>query len=147
MTRPQTSHPTTMSAVEARFAARLAAGLNEHAAGMPHDISERLRIGRERALAASQQARARRPAPALSLAGLSRHGAAVLGGPDGLWLRLTAWMPLVLLIGGLVLIQHWNDRESVLAAAEIDAGLLADDVPPAAWSDPGFREFLKASQP
>jgi hypothetical protein len=25
--------------------------------------------------------------------------------------------------------------------------LLADDVPPAAWSDPGFREFLKASQP
>jgi hypothetical protein len=30
-----------------------------------------------------------------------------------------------------------------MAAAEIDAQLLSDTLPPAAYSDPGFAEFLK----
>jgi hypothetical protein len=34
-------------------------------------------------------------------------------------------------------------QEQVDAAAEIDAALLADDLPPAAYSDPGFLAFLK----
>jgi hypothetical protein len=56
-------------------------------------------------------------------------------------------MPLAVLVAGLVLIQLWSDREQVLAAAEIDSVLLADDLPPAAWTDPGFREYLKAPPP
>jgi hypothetical protein len=56
-------------------------------------------------------------------------------------------VPLAVLIGGLVLIQQRTDEERVLAAAEIDAVLLADNLPPAAWSDPGFREYMKAPHP
>jgi hypothetical protein len=70
-----------------------------------------------------------------------------LGGPGRLWLRLASWVPLALLIAGLVLIQQWAEHEQVMAAAEIDAVLLADDLPPSAWTDPGFREYLKAPPP
>ena len=72
---------------------------------------------------------------------------AQLGRGQGIWIQLASWMPLAVLVAGLVLIQQWTDREQVLAAAEIDAVLLADDLPPAAWTDPGFREYLKAPPP
>jgi len=47
----------------------------------------------------------------------------------------------------LVLIQHWNTQAQIDTAAEIDAALLSDGLPPAAYSDPGFGEFLKQPQP
>ena len=62
----------------------------------------------------------------------------------GWWVKLGSALPLVALLAGLVLIQHSQDDEQVSAAAEVDAALLADDVPPKAYSDPGFVEFLKA---
>ena len=37
-------------------------------------------------------------------------------------------------------------NEQIAAAAEIDADLLTDSVPPAAYNDPGFLEFLKSPQ-
>lgn len=55
-------------------------------------------------------------------------------------------MPLLVLLGGLYGIDQWQLRESVLAAAEIDSLLLADDLPPLAYTDPGFTEFLRSSE-
>jgi hypothetical protein len=43
------------------------------------------------------------------------------------------------------MIDRWSLREQVVAAAEFDAQLLADDLPPAAFSDPGFAEFLRSA--
>jgi hypothetical protein len=40
------------------------------------------------------------------------------------------------------LIQQWHARAQIDAAAEIDAALLSDSLPPSAYSDPGFAEFL-----
>jgi hypothetical protein len=37
--------------------------------------------------------------------------------------------------------------QQIQAAAEVDAVLLADDLPPEAYADPGFGEFLKLPQP
>ena len=48
------------------------------------------------------------------------------------------------LAAGLLLIEHWQSNAQIAAAAEIDANLLADDLPPGAYSDPGFVEFLKS---
>ena len=45
--------------------------------------------------------------------------------------------------GGAVLIQQQNDSEQTRLAADIDAALLADDLPPAAYTDAGFAEFLR----
>ena len=48
---------------------------------------------------------------------------------------------------GLLLIQRQAEIEQVRAAAEVDAQLLADDLPPDAYSDPGFAEFLRRPAP
>ena len=147
MSRTIDNHRTALETLEARFGARIAAGLSERTATVPHDVSERLRVGRERAMARAKRTPAPFAVTASAVIGSSRHGAALLGGPPRFWLQLAAWMPLAVLIAGLVLIQQWSDREQVLAAAEIDSVLLADDLPPTAWTDPGFREYLKAPPP
>jgi Protein of unknown function (DUF3619) len=67
----------------------------------------------------------------------------VLGSVVSWWQRAAAVLPLLVLLSGLVAIDHWQSREQVMAAADIDAQLLADDLPPAAYSDPGFAEFLR----
>jgi hypothetical protein len=56
-------------------------------------------------------------------------------------------LPLVVLVAGLFAIDNRTTREQVVAAAEIDSQLLADQLPPAAYSDPGFAEFLRSSPP
>lgn len=133
--------PLHTDSLEGQVALRIAARLNAGTESLPHDISERLRFGRERALAtALQQRRAAAFVPAQTV-GVSGR-AAVLGGPPSLWLRLASALPLVVLVAGLVLIQHHHDFEQITAAAEIDSALLADELPPAAYGDPGFSEFL-----
>lgn len=127
-------------ALESRFALRLTARLSEHAQAIGPDIGERLRISRERALDRARQVRATQTAQART--GFTAAGAAILGG--GWWLRLGVVLPLVALLAGLLLIQQSHLDEQISVAAEIDAALLADDVPPDAYSDPGFVEFLKA---
>ena len=63
------------------------------------------------------------------------------------WQRAASFLPLVVLVMGLVAIDRWSVREQVLAAADIDAQLLSDNLPPAAYSDPGFAEFLRSTPP
>ncbi len=126
-------------ALETRFALRVAARLSENTHSIGPDIGERLRIGRERALARAREVRAAQAAQSRS--GFTAAGAAILGG--GWWTKLGVALPLVVLLAGLLLIQQAHLDEQITAAAEIDAALLADDVPPDAYSDPGFVEFLK----
>jgi hypothetical protein len=127
-------------ALEARFAHRLAARLSEGAESADADISERLRFAREKAL---ERARVARQAAATPIVGASRDGSAVLGDGGGWWLKFTAVLPVIALVAGLVMIQQLHDNAQIATAAEIDADLLADDLPPSAYSDEGFAEFLK----
>lgn len=134
-------------ALQARFALRVAARLDELAADPGHDIAERLRVSRERAL---ERARAMRASHA-AVAGAGANGGATLtltlrppGGGSSRWLKLASVLPLVALVAGLVLIEDSNVDRQVRTAADIDAALLADDLPPDAYSDPGFDAFLKA---
>lgn len=136
------------AALELRFATRVAAGLNAQAAVLPHDISERLRFGREQALAKAREAR--RLAASVSAAPVvagRAGGAALLGDPVPWWQRAASVLPLLLLVAGLFFIRERMAQEQVQAAAEVDAVLLADDLPPSAYSDPGFAEFLKTPEP
>lgn len=132
--------------LEARVALRMASHLNDVAGQLPHDISERLRFGREQALA---RARAVRhgvvAAPAVAMVGRS-GGAAVLSAPPSVWLRLASLLPLLVLAAGLVLIQQHRDHEQIAVAAEIDAALLTDELPPTAYGDPGFAEYLRSNE-
>lgn len=143
MNIPRLSRRTETDAREARLARRVAARLTDQADRLPHDITERLRVAREQAVRRARRAEAV-AAPAVVAAGGS---AAVLGGPPPWWLRIASLMPLLLLVAGLMLIEKLHEHEQVLAAAEVDVALLADELPPAAYSDPGFLEFLKQSEP
>lgn len=126
-------------ALESRFALRLTARLSENALTIGPDINERLRIGREQALERARQVRIAQGAQSRSA--ITAAGALILGG--GWWVKLGSALPLVLLLAGLLLIQQSHQDEQVSVAAEIDVALLADNVPPTAYSDPGFVEYLK----
>lgn len=133
-------------ALEGQVAMRLAGHLSRGANALPHDISERLRFGRERALGlARQQQRAVAPAAAATAWQSQGRSATLLGGPPALWLRMASALPLVVLLFGLVMIQKHHQTEQILVAAEIDSALLADELPPDAYGDPGFSEYLRRS--
>lgn len=132
------------SGIEARLAARLAGALTLASQELPHSVGERLRVARQQALARAREVRVANPVAAV---GVSRSGALTLGGFWPRWQKAASLLPLVLLVAGFMAIDHWLTREQVLSAAEIDAQLLSGDLPPAAYSDPGFAEFLRGSPP
>lgn len=127
---------------EARFGLRITSLLSEHSEQLPHDVAERLKFARQRALEQRKAARAAAPAPA---GGVAFGPALTLFGGEGpRWLRWVSVLPLLVLVVGLVLIQHEHSRELIEVAADVDAQLLGGDLPPAAYRDAGFVEFLKA---
>lgn len=121
---------------------KLAAVLNQGLTGLDHETAERLRAARERALAHRKVA-VTRPAPLWAPAGQ----AAVLGwsGDDGMgWLgRLSVAVALGVLVLGLLGINDLQNRERARELADVDVALLTDDLPPAAFADPGFVKFLQ----
>ncbi len=127
-----------------RLGFKLAARLSEGTSALPHDISERLRAARVQAV--SQRKRVRlQAAPAVVSAG---NGAALLLGDEGpgIWGRMAAFLPLVALVAGLLLIDTIQNESRAQEVAEVDAALLTDDLPPSAYTDPGFMQFLKSSR-
>lgn len=137
-------------ALQARFARDIVARLGEQAEQTPHDVTERLRAAREQALDRARLARRATQAQTSGTIQAVGGGVAALSGPGGLrspwWLKLASLVPLVMLCGGLMLIEQLHTRRQLDAAAEVDVALLADNLPPAAYSDPGFVEFLKTAQ-
>lgn len=133
-----------LASIEGRLAVRLAGAISLRSQALPHDISERLRFGREQALARARATR-QQAAGGDTVVGVSRAGAASLGRFLPWGQRFASVLPLVVLVSGMLMIERWNSREQVLAAAEIDTQLLSDTLPPAAYSDPGFAEFLKSN--
>ena len=55
-------------------------------------------------------------------------------------------MPLIALVVGLVAINMVQNDNRAQELAEVDAALLTDDLPPNAYADPGFIQFLKSGQ-
>ena len=130
--------------LQERFALKIAARLTDASEGVGHDIAERLRFARSQALAKRKPSAP--PAAPLVLGG---GAAATLGAVDegwSWWSRIGAVLPLLALVLGLVLINSVQSDRVVREVASVDAALLIDDLPPAAYADPGFSQFLKINQ-
>jgi len=146
-----TAPHTETASLEARFGARLSARLSERSEQLPHDISERLRFARESALSRAREMRSAQTRPirelSLGLVGMG-SSAALSGGPErsSWWLKFASVLPLMALVVGLVLINEGQLYEQILAAADVDTALLADNLPPTAYSDPGFSEYLAGEE-
>lgn len=139
-----------------QFGARVAMRLNESAQATPHDISERLRVARQQALAkrkkqaasvfeASAATSVQLNGVAGSAASLSLGGGSDSDGPT--WFtRIASLLPLGALVAGLLVISAVSNDDRARELAEVDAALLTDDLPPAAFVDPGFAQFVKQQQ-
>ena len=121
-------HPSNDAAADL-FARRVAARMTQGTEDLPYDISERLRAARMQALA-------------------KRSGSTAIlgrGGDGGWWNALVSAIPLMALVIGLFAINAAQDENGLNEVAEVDAALLTDDLPPEAYADPGFMQFLKTA--
>ena len=123
-----------------RYGLRIAARLSMGTDDLPHDVTERLKAARMQALGRRKVAR-----PATAGAVFLAGGTAVMGGgedPLSWWGRLASVLPLVVLAVGLVTIHTIRNEQVAGELAAVDAALLADDLPPSAYADPGFARFV-----
>ncbi len=128
-----------------RFGLKTASYLSAGSAELPHDISERLRSARVQAVS-------QRKITTTQTAGgvVNAGGSAALtwGSGEGWnwWSRIGLVLPLVALVVGLLTINSFQSDNRTQELAEVDAALLTDDLPPAAFADPGFVQFLKTAR-
>jgi hypothetical protein len=132
---------TQLTPVQDRFGRRVAARLSTGAHELPYEVSERLRASRVQALAKRKRVASLRTAVSVSASG----GAAAMTADEQvpLWNLVASVLPLLALVAGLVLIHTIQNEHRANEVAEVDAALLTDDLPPSAYADPGFIQFLK----
>lgn len=124
-----------------RFGLQVAAQLSEAAADLPYDVTERLRAARMQALG-KRKVTATKTATHVAMSGAA--ATMTFGGDDfSWWNRVASVVPLIALVFGLITIAVVQDEDRTNELAEIDSALLTDDLPPAAYTDPGFAHFLK----
>jgi hypothetical protein len=140
MDRYKNDRQAQMSA-EARFGFQVAARLTEQSDALPSDITERLKGIRQMVV---DRERAQRTAPRRAAAVLRHGNVATLGGGDFQWrLRLGLLLAIPTLLFGLYTLQHYEQERQVGHIADIDTALLLDDLPPQAYADPGFTQYLR----
>jgi len=150
MKPPQdTPSPATL---ENRFGLRVAAHLTAGAQDLPHDVAERLRAARVRAVARRKQPSSVRVVRWRPSALVQGNGhTAVLGfgggGDDALdfWARLGSLVALALLAVALVTVNLVQSDNRAADEAAVDTALLTDELPPQAYTDPGFLQYLKTA--
>ena len=135
------SHRYQVEILQDRYGLKVAARLASGAADLPHDVSERLRVARMQAVS---RRKIHQVVAASSV--VSSGGEAVLGaGDEGLnwWNRIASALPLLALVIGLVTINAIQNENIANEMAVLDVALLVDDLPPSAYADPGFVQFIK----
>ena len=133
------------ASLQDRYGLKTASYLSAGAANLPHDISERLRAARFQAVSKRKIAKIQ---PSGSVVNAGGSAALTWGSDDGLswWARIGSVVPLIALVVGLLAINSIQSDNSAQEVAEVDVALLTDELPPAAFADPGFIQFLKATR-
>jgi hypothetical protein len=135
---------TYLQSQEDQFGKFIASRLELGNQQLPYEFSERLRAARTRALASR-----RLPLPVFQSAvdpQLQADGSVRMPFENKgkeIYNMFVSFIPLVCLVAGLMLLYEFHNDQSALELAEIDSALLIDDLPPQAYSDPAFIDFLK----
>ena len=139
------SNQNRVDVLQERFAFKTVSYLSASTAELPHDVSERLRAARAQAVAKRKVTKTQTAGSTVNLGG---SAAMTWGSSDGLgwWGRIGSVMPLIALVVGLLTINSIQSDNRTQEIAEVDVALLTDDLPPAAFSDPGFLQFLKTNR-
>ena len=140
--QPHRAGSESQESLEHAFAHKLTQRLGGQDPALGAQVERRLSAARWQAVEAATRARrARVTARAAALTTSSGPGVFSVW-----WVRLASFVPPLALTLGLIGIDQLNLTQRIEAAAEVDAALLADDLPPTAYTDPGFAEFIKQPQ-
>lgn len=124
-----------------RFGFEVTARLSDACDSLPYEVTERLRAARVQAIGR------RKIAVEQVAMGVVTSGSALSlnFGEEGfnLWSAIASAVPLLALVVGLLSLNVVLSDERANELAEIDSALLTDTLPPSAYTDPGFAQFLK----
>lgn len=118
---------------EERYAYRVRQALNHGLNDIPPAASRRLEAARHQALARQKQA-----APQMVLAGFGSHS--FRSGSNIPYLKQI--LAVVALLLGMWISFYWHSVQYVTELEEVDSALLTDDLPPDAFLDNDFFEWL-----
>lgn len=123
---------------------RISGRLDESLNALPHDVLERLKSARSLAVQARKKTHAHTQT---SIVHAGRSAAMHLGwrGREG-WNPLFSFFALLALMVGLVSISVIQEELNTQELADVDTELLTDDLPPSAYTDPGFAQYLRMHQ-
>ena len=128
------------------LAYKLRHALNENLESLPASTTERLAAARKLALS-----RKKPDAPVVAQGGLRRffdvdfHFSGVRPSGAGLG-RLGVALPLLALVVGLGGLYQYEQEQRIDELAELDAAMLADELPLTAYLDHGFNAYLESQQ-
>lgn len=150
------SYPTSSDNQRAydAFGQRIAARLNKSLDEMHPDILQRLRFAREQAIRKSAALGRTAPTKATGLrsyntvlgyAGKPGTGQGNDGDREWHWAaKMVSTCVMLFAFGAaLVAIEKHAQTERAFELAEVDIAILTDDLPPYAYVDPGFTQFLR----
>lgn len=121
------------------FAKRITQHLDAGSAELRQGTAYRLQLARQAALARLSE---------MEAATTVAHGGGLLrlGGGSGRISGWRLWLSVGLLLAALVSYYQWSDYQNLRDLEEMDAALLASDLPIEAYLDKGFHNWLKHSE-
>lgn len=129
-----------MNPKELNFAYKVRHALNETAENLPASTAERLASARKIALSRKKKESGLRVfVPQRMLAG---QAGSFWGAPSPWLKRMGLVLPLIVVAVGLTGIYQYEQQRRINETAEIDAAVLADELPLSAYVDHGFNAFL-----
>jgi hypothetical protein len=111
---------------------QVVAHLNRDVQTLPIQTLDRLRVARQAAIVRAREK---------SAWSASGHGALTLAGQ---WLAVRFALPILILMAGVSGVAYWHYSSTPqFDHAEIEAGLLSDELPITAYLDTGFDSWLE----
>lgn len=131
-----------MNTKELNFAYKVRHALNESAENLPTSTAERLASARKIALSRKKKDSRLRAVATMPQQVLAGQAGDFFSKPRSWLARAGLALPLVALAVGLTGIYHYEQQRRIRETADIDAAVLADELPLSAYLDHGFNAYL-----
>ncbi len=126
---------------EKQFSLQIRKALDESADRLPYKVTHRLGAASELALSRMQSMPVGFAALAPTMAGNVTSSS--MNGAGAIWRYTATLLPLLIVVVGMFAMQAWDVSAKAEELAEVDAEMLADEVPIDTYADRGFGVFLK----
>lgn len=129
-----------MNVRQINFAYRVRHALNEHLDTMPAATVDRLAAARTAALQRKKSDAPKRKFVSDQV--LAGHAGGMLDSRPSWLARMGAVLPLLVVAAGIFTLYHAEYQQRISDVAEMDAMVLADELPLKAYLDNGFNAYL-----